>query len=238
MRLIRRCGHRTKNLVAIDDIDGHIQDLMQQLFADDLEKRGKPDVDGAVGWRMPSELQIADNSAQPALIEPKSGIAPVETPPHTPWADRGGSGVGAFGAGVPGGALSGGFHGEKKIPPNTLVDSGEISAHMNFREINFDAPGEPLRKLSEFPGRWAEDQLGGPPTHFADVPLNTMQKSVEDRRAEQRVESHFAHQEAGLGRHLYRACLVGGLGNLISSGANADSQLALAGGGTMEIARL
>ena len=91
----------------------------------------------------------------------------------------------------------------------------------------------------ELSDQWTEDQLGEPPTHFADIPLTALQHSVEDWWVEQRPAVHlnlwpyiknYTVQEAGRERHRYPECSTETLGRLIKSGTNADTQLALAGG--------
>ena len=108
----------------------------------------------------------------------------------------------------------------------------------DFAEINFTTIEEPLRKLVHLSDQWAEDQIGEPPTHFVDVPLNMLQQTVDDWWTEQQPAIHvtlwhyvknYMVQEAGQERHRYPECLLEALGRLIQSGTNADAQLALTG---------
>ena len=162
MRLIRRGGRRTNMQVATHDIGGNTHALRQQLHADDLENGVKPDLEWEAGARTPPELQISDNWAQPAQIEPKSVIAPVET--LAPFRIKRGLNRGVGSGHVVHRStwryIGHRRHDDKEIPPETPHRFWrDIHIPMDFQEINFTAPEEPLRKLVELPAQRTEDQL-------------------------------------------------------------------------------
>ena len=210
-----------------------------------MEKRIKPDGKGAAGGCVKPSLDVVSKSNKSPEIKNKprpTAFECVEQPTPTT--------VDAPLASQPRGETREGSNIPPNVPVQDKTENSEIPAaqthrfwkdvHLpaDFAEINFTTVEEPLRKLVHLSDQWAEDQLGEPPTHFADVPLNALQQTVDEWWTEQQPAIHvnlwsyvknYLAQEAGQESHRYPECLSEALERLIQSGTNADAQLAIAG---------